>query len=214
MEWLLVLLVIPVGLYLVHERGKGRAWGMVPAGEETRGAGAYRTAQVRTWKRGAAPWTVRIAALSSFFLGQMILPGAFAALVGLLITAGAIARGSVPPLLIITLLSAPTGLVVAAHLLAAGSAMLARHADAAEKARRAARWALGHNLVLLPALGLGALLEPREAGWGIASAIYCLVSIGQAVIVLRAAAAIEAYETRQDEDPAPEEVVTTAMPAQ
>jgi hypothetical protein len=211
MEILLILLVVPIGLYLFHGRGRGSAWGLVPAGEEVRGAGAYRETRVRTWKRGEAPLSVRVAALSSFFLGQMILPGGLAALVGLMVTATAIAKGNAPPLLIILTLSAPTGLVVAAQLLAAGSAMLAHADDAAQKARVAVRWALGHNVVLLFAIGMGALAEPREADYGALPALYAVFSIAQALLVRHAASVIEAYRARQDDDPAPVEAEISVL---
>lgn len=212
MELLAIFLVIPLGLYFLHERGRGRGWGLVASGEETRGTGAYRATRVRTWKRGAAPPSVRIAAITSFFLGQMIVPGALAALVGLVAVAEVLSRGQGPALLVILELSAPTGLLVAAHLLAAGNAMLARDDDAAKKARTASRWALGHNAALLVALLVGALIDGREGHWAILPALYCLASIGHALIVRHAASAIDAYTEQQREDPAPSEAVSDVDP--
>jgi hypothetical protein len=197
-------LVVPVGVYVSHGGGGGRVWGLVTAGEEVRGGGAYRTARATLWKRGAAPLTVRVAALSSFFLGQMILPGALAAVVGLLVTIVAVGHAKEIAVLVVVQLSAPTGLVVAAYLLAAGAAMLERAEDAAVKARRAARWALVHNLVLLAGLAAATAIE-RDAA-AVVPALYACLSIGQALLVRRAADAIEAYTARQNEEPAPVEV--------
>jgi hypothetical protein len=211
MEIFLILLIVPIGLYLLHGRGRDSAWGLVPAGEEVRGAGAYRETRVRTWKRGAAPFSVRIAALSCFFFGQMILPVGLAALLGLVMTVSAIATGNAPPLLVILTLSAPTGLVVAARLLAAGSAMLAHADDAAAKTRLAVRWALGHNVVLIFAVAIGALAEPRQAEYGAFPALYAVFSIAQAALVRHAASVIEAYRARQDADPAPVEAEIAAL---
>jgi hypothetical protein len=203
MELFALLLVLPIGLYLFHQRGQGRSWGLVAAGEEVRGGGAYRETKVRLWKRGKAPWTVRVAAISSFFLGQMILPGALAALVGMIVLLGMLAGGKLHPLILVLQLSAPTGLVVAARLLAAGTALLNRDDDASAKARLAAKWALWHNVVLLAGLALAAALDPRELEAAAASALYCCVSIAQALVVRSAAASIDAYIARQEEDPAP-----------
>jgi hypothetical protein len=199
----LLVLVVPAGLYLFHGGGRSQVWGLVAAGQQAQGSGAYRQARSTLWKRGSAPISVRIAALSSFFLGQMILPGGLAALVGMVATLETIGKSHPSPLLIIIQLSSPTGLIVAAYLLSAGSAMISRAEDAVLKARRAARWALGHNLVLLVGLGVGAALEGSEAVWALAPAIYCCISIAQALLVRRAASSIEAYSAKQEEEPAP-----------
>jgi hypothetical protein len=206
MELLALLFVVPVGLYLLLGGGRGRVWGLVFAGEGTRGVGAYRESPVRTWKRGAAPLSVRIASLSSFFLGQMILPGALAALIGLIAAAEVLAKGRVNgggALIVVLEASAPTGLVVAAHLLGAGSAMIARSDDAAAKARAAARWAIGHNVALLIAMAAIAIAMPRDAAMVLPSVAYACVSIGQALLLRRAAASLDAYDTEQAAEPAP-----------
>jgi hypothetical protein len=199
--FLLFVCIVPVSIYLVNGGGHGRAWGVVPAGRELRGNGVYRGTHATLWKRGSAPFSVRAAALSSFFLGQMIVPGALAALVGVVMVLAELSRGKADPVLIILQLSAPTGLVVATYLLAAGAAMLNRHADAVVKARRAWRWAVGHNLVLLAALSAAALRGEWEAA--ALPAIYACISIAQALLVRRASTVLAAYAARQDEEPAP-----------
>ncbi len=205
--FILLALVVPVGGYLLHGGGGSRAWGLVAAGEEVSGGGAYRRTRSTLWKRGSAPVAVRVAALSSFFLGQMIVPGVLAALAGAFFTFAMVMDGKVMPVLLVLTLSSPTGIMVAAHLLSAGSAMLDRTTDAAFKARRAARWAIGHNVVLLASLGLAAALSrDGDQPWvALGPAIYACVSLAQALLVRGAAGAIDAYAMRQHEAPAPAE---------
>ena len=136
----------------------------------------------------------------------MILPGALAALVGLVATAEVLSRGHARgggALIVVLELSAPTGLLVAADLLAAGSAMVVRSADAAAKARTAARWAIGHNIALLIAMAILAAASPGDAIQVVPSVAYALVSIGQALLVRSAAASLDAYAAEQERDPAP-----------
>ena len=83
--FLLLMLVVPFSVYEAHRGGRGPAWGLVAAGREQRGRGVYRGTRSTLWTPGSAPLAVRLAALSSFFLGQMIVPGALAAVVGVLL---------------------------------------------------------------------------------------------------------------------------------
>ncbi len=209
---LFVLLLLPCGLYFVHGGGRGRVWGLVSAGEAVRGAGAYRETRAPLWKRGSAPLVVRVAALSSFFLGQMIVPGALAALIGIVATFENVTHGHPSPVLIVIQLSAPTGLLVAAYLLSAGSGMLDRADDAVLRTRRAARWALGHNLVLLAGLGVAVALAPNEVEYAAMPALYACFSIAQGLVVRRAAASLEGYSALQSQldVPADPAVVQTA----
>jgi hypothetical protein len=200
--FIILALIVPGGAYLLHGGGGSRVWGLVAAGEEARGGSVYRRARATLWKRGSAPLTVRIAALSSFFLGQMIVPGVLAALLGAWVTIATTMEGRPLPVLIVVTLSGPTGVVVAARLLVAGSAMLERRDDAVLKARHAVRWVIGHNVVLLGALAVSTGLAMDEAAGAVAPAVYACISIGQALLVRRAAAAIEAYGARQREEAA------------
>jgi hypothetical protein len=200
-----ILLVVPLGLYFLNGGGRGPAWGLLPAGEAPRGGGAYRQTHVRAWKAGQAPLAVRLAALSSFFLGQMIVPGMLAAFGGMVALANTFSSTRSSPLLAVLLLSTPTGILVAASLLSSGSAMLNRAYDAAPRARSTARWALGHNLALLAALGLVAALRPDEADSAFLPAVYACVSLAQAFLMRRAARALDVYAARQDADDAPPE---------
>ncbi len=205
-----VLAVVPAGFYFSHGGGGSRVWGLVAAGQVERGRGTYRGTRETLWKRGSAPLVVRVAALSSFFLGQMIVPGGLCAFGGVVVMIEALSHGSVLPVFIVVQASAPTGLAVAAYLLAAGGAMLHRDDDAVAKARRAWRWAVGHNVALLTGLAgavalswTGLVSSRDEAAFAVMPALYACFSIGQALLVRRAAATLEAYAARQREEPAP-----------
>ena len=203
-------LTLPTLLYLGFGRGRGAEWGLVSTDRESVGEGAYRRAHVKRWKLGSAPLVVRAAAVSSFFLGQMIVPGALAALLGF---AMLFESHRVPPLWWVLQLSSPTGLAVAGLLLSAGWAMLARDPSAVVKARRAASWAIGHNLALLLGLGFAVSADPEQALVAVPCCIYACFSIGQAVVVRRAAAALTAYDAAQAQDAAPADPAVVAVAA-
>lgn len=208
----IVFSVLPSLLYFGQQRGRGPGWGLVAAGEEKMGQGAYRETRVTRWKRGKAPPVVRVAALSSFFLGQMVLPGGLAALVGIFAVLG---DGHGPAIWWVLELSAPTGLVVAVFLLSAGWTMLESGSQAVAKARRAATWAIVHNLVLVAALGVAVAADGREVDSAILPCFYAAVSIVQALVVQRAARAIEVYDLARKNDPAPieEEILALGSPS-
>jgi hypothetical protein len=205
MEWLIALAAgIPALTYFLLGGGKGKVWGLVPAGVEQRGPSVYRGALVVRWKEGAAPLVVRVAALSSFFLGQMVVPGALAALVGLIVMFGMLASGEVQPVLLVSALSGPTGLIVAGYLLSAGSALLKRDEGAAAKARRASAWSLWHNgiligLMLLALAGSGSDSRGDMIGFAAATLIYGGISIAQACLLRKAASALESYSASAEE---------------
>jgi hypothetical protein len=127
-------------------------------------------------------------------------PGALAALFGLLAIGSMMSSGRVDPVLAIDLLSAPTGLIVAVRMLLAGASMLARTPAAVARAHAAAHWALCHNVILLVAVafcaalgGVGRDMEPLAAG----ICAVTVAAIGQALLVRRAAAALEGYDAQQ-----------------
>ncbi|UQA56676.1 hypothetical protein [Polyangium aurulentum] len=199
---LALILPLPLLLYLIGlDRGRG-AWGLVFRGFVQRGSSAYRAAEVPVWKEGKAPLVVHAAAITSFVLGQMIVPGALSALVGLLMLPDMLSRGGGgEPLMVVLVLSAPTGLYVAALLLSAGSAMLRRDADASDKARNAGRWAIGHNVLLLVAIAACVLGSFHSFFLG--PITYALVSLAHAVLLLRAARSLDAYTEAQARAPVP-----------
>lgn len=199
-------LVIPATFYMASYRTGIATWGLVFHQMRSRGTSAYRRHEAPTYKPGAAPWVVRIAALSSFFLGQMIVPGAFAALIGMLYLLDALGHmGREPMVLVISALSAPTGLVVAGYLLAAGTSLLQREPRASSLARRASTWALAHNILLVTTMVAAMLGEHREVGYGLFCCGYASLSIAQALLLRSAASSLDAYTEAQVNHPAPDD---------
>ncbi len=217
--FLFLVVAVPLIAYQFYGGSKSSVWGLVPEGKGDGTGGVYRAAGAMLWKPGEAPPSVRVAALSSFFLGQMIVPGALAALLGVFILFTSGHFGPEGVLLVALLLSAPTGILVAVYLLSAGKAMLTRSADAGVKAGRAWRAAVTHNLVLLAgvaasAVAVGAAGNAGDAvGVAVGASIYPLISIAQALLVRRAAADIEAYAARQGEEPEPDSTGNVAPAA-
>lgn len=199
--------IVPFILYLGQGGGHAPGWGLVAAGERMLGVGAYRQQQVMRWKRGAAPLVVRAAALTCFYLGQMVVPGGFLALAGL---AFMLEPPSPAALWVVLELSAPTGIIVATFLLGAGWAMLEGDPAAVAKARRAWRWSIAHNVGLMAALGLAATSDPREHEVCILPCFYALVSIAQALLVRRAASAIQAYDAARKLESPPRDLEMVA----
>ena len=192
--------IVPWVLYLGQGGGLGPSWGVIAAGERVFGTGAYRKQTVTRWKRGAAPLLVRVTAFSCFYLGQMVVPGAFAALAGIAVVFDA-SRAS--PVWVVIELSAPTGLIVAALLLDAGWSLLEGDPAAGHRARRAARWSVTHNLVLLACLGVAVACDAPESASALFPCVYACVSLAQAALVVRAGAAADAYHAARRAAPAP-----------
>ncbi|WP_437516009.1 hypothetical protein [Sorangium sp. So ce1099] len=212
-------LFAPVCAYIVLRVSGRRAWGVVQDGHVSQGAGVYRSVAVPTWKRGSPPFVVRAASFSSLLLGQMVVPGGLAALLGLLLLLESLGKTSREPLLLmgVLVLSAPTGLVVAIKLLIAGQAMARRGPGAITSTRSAARWAIWHNLALCAALAAVPSLEPAFASDQIAQLQVCygyaVVSLAHALLLRRAARALEAYDAAQAADRAPADPAISASSA-
>ena len=200
---LFAVLVLPSALYLVGARSRD-VWGLVRKGELKTGPSLYRAAPMGVWARGSAPMSVRAAAFTSFLLGQMLIPGALAAVVGLIMLVGSLATNQPNLLLTVLSLSAPTGLIVAFRLLTVGLPLLQRRADAPDKARSAATWEIRHNGVLLGGLALSALGGHDREWIGCALiAGLALLAIAHGLLLRRAASTLEAYEAAQEELGAP-----------
>jgi hypothetical protein len=200
--------IIPFILYFGQGGGHAPSWGVIAAGEEQLGAGAYRQQRVMRWKRGSAPPVVRAAAITCFYLGQMVVPGGFLALAGLAF----VFEPPAPPTVWTVLeLSAPSGMIVATLLLGAGWTMLEGTPDAVPAARRAWRWAIVHNVGLVVALTVAAAGDPSEWEACVMPLTYAGVSIVQALLVWRAAAAVAAYDAARKLTPAPPDVESEAL---
>jgi hypothetical protein len=197
-------LVLPFVLYYLLHGGRGPEWGMVSAGEGPVGEGAYRRTHDRLWKRGEAPRLVRVAALSSFFLGEMIVPGLLAAgMLGLYIVFRGIGEATPEPMVSVLVLAAPTGLLVAGFVLKAGHDLLSRSPKADDSASRAATWAIRHNLALLLGL-LWAANEPADRPGLVIPplpfVVYACVSIAHAILLRSAVSALTEYTAAQERD--------------
>ena len=205
MEFLLittaVALVVPLGLY-ISGRSAGRdVWGLFLRGYEKHGLGAYR-AQIRpVWVAGKPPISVHIAALTSFIMGQMVVPGALAALVGLFVSLGLVANGlsgGADWVILVLMLSCPTGFIIGARQLGIGLKLLQRTEGVVSEARGLAQFSIGHNVVLVCLLTLNFLIYREDAVYF--PAVYACISRLQALVRLRAARAIEEHGHAEERD--------------
>lgn len=203
-------LLLPSLLYVVGRIAGRDVWGLVLSRYEKRGSSAYRAAEVPVWVPGKAPRSVRAAAITSFLLGQMVIPGALAALVGLVMCLEMIGRspGAMERMVIILTLSAPSGLYVAGALLMLGVLLLRRGPNAAARARWIGRWSVLHNVLLIGAL-LVACGPKRDI---VPIVAYALVSLAHAALLFVAARALDAHDLSQAGEnlPSPGEAATTA----
>jgi hypothetical protein len=199
----LVALFIPAVLYgraLPHPYRN--VWGLIPGGKRLVGRGAYREMMRTTWVEGRAPIVVRISAYMSFLLGQMIVPGALAALVGLVMVPSIVLHGREPELGILFLwLSAPTGLIVAWRLLDVGKLLLRRDPLVVETTRKAAAWEIWHNAALIVFVSLAAFFLGGRANDTVILLVIgpAIGAIAHGVLLLRAATALERYSAFQQE---------------
>ncbi|MDI1444717.1 hypothetical protein [Polyangium sp. 6x1] len=203
-------LLLPSLLYVVGRVAGRDVWGLVLSRYEKRGGSAYRAAEVPVWVPGKTPRSVKVAAITSFLLGQMVIPGALAALVGLVVSLEMFGRPveAMEPIVLILTASAPSGLFVAGSLLGLGVLMLRRGPNAAARARWVARWSMVHNVLLILTLlivcGAKRDIVPIVA--------YALVSLAHVALLFVAARALDAHDEAQAGEnlPAPGETATTA----
>jgi hypothetical protein len=195
------VIAVPVTLYFAGRLGGRNMWGLFLRGYEKHGSGAYRAQMSPVWVAGKPPIAVHIAAITSFILGQMVIPGSLAALLGLVISLEIIFRemhSSGDYVIVLLMLSAPTGLYIGAKLLDTGLALMQRAENAAERARRLARLSILHNLVLLLAMILVGGFVSSDAIWF--PVVYAFVSIAQAGSLTRAARAVDAHRDAEAHD--------------
>lgn len=200
----LTLVLLAVGIFtmptvgtLLVERGRRAAWGIVHDGWDAAGRGAYREVRVSRRSTGRAPPSVVAAAWSSFFLGQWIVPGALAVLV--LMFAMVEVRWADNLALLVSALSAPSGLALGGRLLGLGVALLARDFGVERRARHTATWAFVHNGVLIAAMVAAAILDGDDEAIALATGtcLWAVVSLGHAALLLGAARAVELHAKRE-----------------
>lgn len=171
-----------------------REWAPQQVGTRRLDAGSYREAEVPVYGEAGAPRAVRVAAVGSWVLGTMFVPGLLLGLIGLF--AAGIGLVSVP------------GLVLAARLFQLGTPLLRGDAEAAPRARAAARYAVVLNIfVLIASLIAGAFVMPGLLrGSGDASAslamivgvmAYAALSLVHARLLDKSADAIDARWTAE-----------------
>lgn len=162
-------------------------------GSESIARGQFRDAVVPRFLADGPPMEVRLAALGSWILGTMFVPGLMLGLFGL------VAMG-------LGLVSIP-GLILAWRLFFLGRPLLRGESEAAPKARALARFARVLNYLVLAVCGAAAALQAPElwrhglqtGAWGtvamaLAVGLYAGVSLAHAALLERAARAIDEQE--------------------
>jgi hypothetical protein len=175
----------PAALYLAA-RAPDR-WGLEAGSAQRTQGGAYRAAHVVAWAPRDVPWVVGAAAFTSLLLGQVLVPGVFAAILAAAALVARARAGEPVALLGVLVVTAPTGLIAAGWQLAAGFALLRRSSAVP---RRAACWTIGHHALFLAALGVAAAAGDAGRTACAALSLVSLASIGQAALLLRAALAV------------------------
>jgi len=196
-----LVVTVPLTLYFSGRSAGRDVWGLFLQGYEKRGAGAYRAQITPVWAAGKPPISVRIAAITSFILGQMVVPGALAALLGLIVSLELLSRGVHSPgdyVVHVLVLSAPTGLMIGGRLLTVGLSLLQRAEESTKKARGVARFSIIHNVVLLVAMAVLYAFGANDAVW--LTVVYATISIAQACLLLRAARAVDEHSAAEERD--------------
>ncbi len=185
-------LIVPF-LTLVVVEGRWRSRWLLTAEREqdfgVQGAGAFREGSVHgvvlTPSRTKAPGGLRFMAFTSWFLGQMAVPGFLLWCLGLLVAndrpyglthdgdpAGVVLLGSFFP-----------GMWCAWLTWSAGCALVRGERDRADRATlRAAKFVGGYNALALVASLVWLRLHPRDE-YLVATAAYCVVSLVHAIAV-------------------------------
>lgn len=197
---ILVLLVmvglfvgVPTTMWLTTLPYAERRWQPHQIGTQHVGGGSYRDTEVPRFSDSGPPRVVHVAAMGSWILGTMFVPGLLAGLVGLL--AAGIGAVSIP------------GLVLAWRLFFLGAPLLRGDPDAPARARSAATFARTLNAVVLAICGIAAATQlpalfrggqSNDAlgvvGFAAAVAFYAGVSIFHARLLSHAADLIDEKE--------------------
>jgi len=200
--FLVAVLLIPVLIYCAHDTSR-LIWGRLEEGRRRGCVSAYRAhvheseGQPTRWIEGSPPWIIRLAAFTSFCLGQMIIPAVPGAIFFIVLSVARALEGSVDPGLIGIGLSMPSAIMVALRVLGAGIGLLQRGPHAASQARSAARWELVHNLglcvFLLGFLAVGRATGDEQIVYGLLIVVSVLAML-HAGLLVAAANALDAYD--------------------
>jgi hypothetical protein len=185
--------ITPLGMWVVRKQEAFSRWLPRQDGVETIAPGSYREATAPTFTAAGPPAVVKLAAIGSWALGQMFVPGLLLGLFGLL------AMG-------LGLISIP-GLILAATLFRLGTPLLRGEIEAAKKARSAATFAFMLNAIVVAATLAGMVLNLTSFGFGhrLVESIsfggpillYAALSIAHGVLLRRAATEIEKNHAAQ-----------------
>lgn len=189
----LLVLVVPFAMWFATAPSAWDRWLPHAVGTEKVGEGQFREAVVPRLRADGPPGVVRAAAVGSWALGAMFVPGLGAGLFGVLLMG-------------LGLVSIP-GLILAARLFMLGAPLLRAEPEAAAKARSLAAFARVLNYVVLGLCGVVAaskvpdLLSNGLRGDAsfflamlLAVAAYAGVSLGHAWLLVRSAEAIDAQQ--------------------
>ena len=195
------VVTVPTTLYFSGRAAGRDVWGLFLQGYEKRGSGAYRAQITPVWSAGKPPMSVRLAAITSFILGQMVVPGTLAAILGLVVSLEMLSRGTNSAgeaVVHVLVLSAPTGLMIGGRLLTVGLSLLQRTKESTENARKLGRFSIIHNVVLLIAMAILYAFGADEAVW--LTVVYSILSIAQASLLFRAARAVDEHSEAEERD--------------
>lgn len=185
---LLLPLVVPTAMWFSHARRAAPLWPRVQVGTQRIDEGSYRAAEVPVYGHEGIPLDVRAAAVGSWVLGTMFVPGLLAGLVGLFMAG-------------LGLVSIP-GLILAWRLFFLGRELLEGAPGSSEKARNAARFAQVLNAIVLGLCAIGVAVELAQSGMqglnalnvAIPVSAYALLSLGHARLLQLAAKHIDARD--------------------
>lgn len=193
----LLIVVVPFAMWFSTAPSARDRWLPHVVGTESVGRGQFREAVVPRLRADGPPGVVRAAAVGSWALGAMFIPGLGAGLFGLLLMG-------------LGLVSVP-GLILAARLFLLGAPLLRAEPEAAVKARALARFARVLNYVVLGLCGVAvATMVPDVMRRGfrgdapgflalvLAVVTYAGLSLGHAWLLVRSAEAIEAQHAPSD----------------
>lgn len=186
-----------IPLYFKRERELRGHWQAIALPAHPVESSAYRSGgAVVTAHLERAPAVVRWAAASCFVFGAMFLPGAAWAVVGLF--AGGVGVTSIP------------GLVIAALLWSAGTAVLRGDRAAYFEGLRAAKASAALNVLILGLATAAAVLSKDEGFVKLAlfTGAYAVASLAQAALLAKAALRIGELRA----EPSPDEVAERPLP--
>lgn len=142
--FVVLFVAIPTLMWFGTRPDAERAWEPRQVGTQRVRGGSYRDVDVPRFSDGGPPFLIHLAAMSSWVLGMMFVPGLLAGLFGLL--AAGIGAVSIP------------GLILAWRIFFLGAPLLRADLDAASRARSAAHFSRVLNAVVLLLCAAAALL--------------------------------------------------------